>query len=238
MLVLTDLVVSRLVRHVHREVVFGDFREGERKDSNKLVARKKFDSIDDLDELSPDELARRTALNVHWMRKDAEDIKSRINNLVPEAVCDARSKAITAEVKALTGKVPPVVKSTVEEVTGITALAKLLTEQKENGTGAVSGLSWVKNNPKLTLSILSLVVGLSITGVVKVAYFIVDMDKARKEREVQTNAAIKNVEKKIEPNIRTIVVPMPAVVPDAGAVPRYIRRRIPRRRIPRRDRSR
>lgn len=194
-----------------------------------LAARKKFDSIDDLDTLTSDEVARRTALNVHWLRKDQEFIKDQIDKLVPEQVCEARSRAITAEIKGVGGKlegqvtsevtkqVPPAIKSAMTEVTGMRKLTELLEEVADQKMAKhESGLSWVRDNFKLFVAIVTFVIGLATTGIVKTAYFVVDMDTARQVREAETTKMLKKVEKKIEPKYRYLKVLVP-VAPDASS---------------------
>jgi hypothetical protein len=202
--------------------------DGEDEVDKDLAARKKFDSIDDLDTLTPDEVARRTALNVHWLRKDQEIIRDQINKLVPEKVCEARSRAITAEIKGVGGnlegqiasevtkQVPQAIKSAMTEVTGVRKLTELLEEVADQKTAKhKSGLSWVRNNFKLFVAIVTFIIGLATTGIVKTAYFVVDMDTARQIREAETAKMLKRVEKKIEPKYRYIRMAVP-VVPDAS----------------------
>lgn len=194
----------------------------------ELAARRKLDSIDDLDTLSPDEVARRTALNVHWIRKDLESTKDKIEKLVPEQLCDAKMDAAQSKIegkitKELSKQIPPMVKQAVTEVTGVKKLTELLEQTSGASKRHESGLSWVRDNFKSFVAILTFMIGLATAGVVKVAYFIVDMDKARQMRETATAEVLKKVERKIEPKYRYLKVPVP-VVPDAGISDRPRRR--------------
>jgi hypothetical protein len=214
------------------------------------AARKKYDSEDiDVESMSTEELARHTALNVYWMRQGQSEIKDQIAKLVPEEVCRARTKAITAELRAASDgaiakvhsevakQIPPAGKEAVAETTGMHNLTKLLERaERRSPTGEhpvqQSGLGWARSNPKTALTVLVTVIGLFGSVVVKGAYFIVDMDQRSQAREMKTTAALKKVEKKIEPPKREIrykyIRVMVPVAPDSG-----MRRRVRPRRRPR-----
>jgi hypothetical protein len=194
----------------------------------ELAARKKLDFIDDLDSLSSEDLARRTALNVHWIRKDQETMKGQMEKLVPEQLCGARMDAVQGKLegqilRGLSQQLPTMVTQAVTKVTGVERLTELLEQSNGLQKKHDSGVSWIRENLKSLAAILTFIIGIVTAGIVKVAYFIVDMDKATRQRETATTEVLKKVEQKIEPKYRYLKVPVP-VVPDAGISKKQIRR--------------